>query len=270
MGAVPPRQGGPIVKLDTYIREGLGHHRILVMTHLIAGFPSLEANWEMLEEMARAGVDLVELQMPFSEPVADGPTFARANQLALAQGLKLEQYFGLMERASQAFGFPLLMMGYYNTVFRLGHRAFAESLQAHGGCGYILPDLPVEEYGDLFAHSQRCGLHPIMLMAPTNTDARLAQIGGHASGMVYAVARKGVTGSRTELAEGAYDFVQRCRRATDQPIGMGFGLRQGEDVRRLQGQVEVAIVGSALLEAWEAGGREGYRRLLSELVAARS
>jgi tryptophan synthase alpha chain len=257
------------VKLDAYIRRRLESHRILVMTHLIAGFPSLEANWRMLEEMARAGVDLVELQMPFSEPVADGPVFARANQRALAGGLKLEQYWGLMERAVGAFPFPLLMMGYYNTVFRMGHRAFCEALRDRGGAGFILPDLPVEEYGDLFEHSARCELSPVMLMAPTNTDERLAQIGRRARGMVYAVARKGVTGRRTELEEGIYGFVDRCRRATDQPLGLGFGLRQGEDLRRLQGRVEVAIVGSALLESWEQGGPEGYGELLRELCAGR-
>lgn len=258
------------MNLNTYIRQRLETSRILVMTHLIAGFPSLEANWEMLEEMASTGVDLVELQMPFSEPVADGPTFARANQHALAGGLKLGQYFSLMEKAAKTFSFPLLMMGYYNTVFRMGHGPFCQALQDRGGVGFILPDLPIEEYGDLFTHSQRCGLSPIMLMAPTNSDARLAQIGEHASGMVYAVARKGVTGSRTELEEGTFGFVARCRRATDQPIGMGFGLRRGKDVRQLQGQVEVAIVGSALLDAWEGGGRAGYRALLAELAAART
>jgi tryptophan synthase alpha chain len=257
------------VKLDAYIRRRLESRRILVMTHLIAGFPSLEANWQMLEEMARAGVDLVELQMPFSEPVADGPVFARANQAALAGGLKLDQYLGLVERAARAFAFPLLMMGYYNTVYRMGHRAFCEALRDRGGAGFILPDLPVEEYGDLFDHSARCELNPVVLMAPTNTDERLARIGRCARGMVYAVARKGVTGSRTELETGVEDFVARCRRATDQPLGLGFGLRQGEDLRRLQGKVEVAIVGSALLERWEQGGQEGYRKLLRELAAGR-
>ncbi len=254
--------------LNTYIRQRLQTRKILVMAHAIAGYPSLEANWAMLEEMGRAGVDLVELQMPFSEPVADGPTFARANQAALAQGLKLEQYFSLMERAAAAFPFPVLMMGYYNTVYQLGHAPFCEALRDRGAAGFILPDLPIEEFGDLFAHSERCNLSPVMLMAPTNSDTRLAQIGAHASGMVYAVARKGVTGSKTELAADTYEFVSRCRKATDQPIGMGFGLRQGEDLRLLQGQVEVAIVGSALLDAWQTGGREGYRSLLAELVAA--
>lgn len=257
------------MNLNAYIHQRLQSRKILVMTHVIAGFPSLEANWQMLELMDEAGVDLVELQMPFSEPVADGPIFARANQQALAQGLKLEQYFALMEKAAGTFSFPLLMVGYYNTVFRLGHAAFCDALRARGGVGFILPDLPVEEYGDLFDHSARCELSPVMLMAPTNDDARLAHLGRHAKGLVYTVARKGVTGSKTELEGEVYDFIARCRQATDQPLGLGFGLRQGKDVRQLQGKVEVAIVGSALLESWERDGREGYRKLLQELVAGR-
>jgi len=257
------------LKLTAYIPQRLQSRKILVMTHVIAGHPSLEANWQMLELMAEAGVDLVELQMPFSEPVADGPVFARANQQALANGLRLDQYFELLRRSARAFPFPHLMMGYYNTAFRLGHGEFCAKLQESGAAGFILPDLPFEEYGDLFALSAQRGLNPILLMAPTNTDGRLERIGQRARGFVYAVARKGVTGSRTELEGGLYGFIQRCRQATHLPLGLGFGLGSGEDVRQLQGRVEIAIVGSALLERWEKEGREGYRRLLQELCAGR-
>lgn len=257
------------MSLTAYIRQRLETRKILVMTHVIAGYPSLEANAQMLELMAEAGVDLVELQMPFSEPVADGPVFARANQRALAQGLRLAHYFELLGRSARAFAFPHLMMGYYNTAFRLGHEPFCARLQESGAAGFILPDLPVEEYGELFQLSEQHGLEPILLMAPTNTDERLAQIGQRARGFVYAVARKGVTGSRTRIEEEVYAFIRRCRQATALPIGLGFGLGSGQDVRRLQGRVEVAIVGSALLERWEQQGREGYRRLLQELCAGR-
>ena len=218
------------MNLQAYIAERLAERRVLLMTHLIAGFPSLEANWRMLEIMAEVGVDLVELQMPFSEPVADGPTFARANQHALAQGLMLAQYFDLMQRATATFPFPHLLMGYYNTAFRLGHDPFCRRLAACGACGYILPDLPVEEYGDLFACSRQWEQTPILLMTPTNTDERLAQIGAHAAGFVYAVARRGVTGRQTDVSEDLYRFIARCRRATDVPLGVGFGLRQGADL----------------------------------------
>ncbi len=258
------------MNLQAYIEERLTERKVLLMTHLIAGFPTLEANWRMLEIMAEAEVDLVELQMPFSEPIADGPTFARANQQALESGLTLDQYFDLMQRATSAFAFPHLMMGYYNTAFRLGHGPFCRRLAASGACGFILPDLPVEECGDLWAASAVCGQTPIVLMTPTNTDQRLQQIGAQAKGFVYVVARKGVTGSQTDLGEELRRFIARCRKVTDLPLGVGFGLRRREDVRQLQGQAEIGIVGSVLLEVWEREGEAAYAALLRDLAAGRA
>jgi tryptophan synthase alpha chain len=257
------------VRLTAYLRNRLKERRILLMTHLIAGYPSLEANWRMLEIMAEAGVDLVELQMPFSEPVADGPTFAGANQKALEKGLKQEQYFGLMRRATGKFAFPCLFMGYYNAAFRLGHAGFCARLKESGAAGFILPDLPVEEYGDLFALSEEHGLCPVLLMAPTNKQDRLQKIGRQARGLVYGVARRGVTGRKTDVDREVYAFIDRCRKATDLPLGIGFGLRSGEDVRQLQGRAEIAIVGSVLLETWEKGGEKAYAELLRDLSGGR-
>lgn len=257
------------MNLQAYIEERLAERKVLMMTHLIAGFPSLEANWRMLEIMAEVGVDLVELQMPFSEPIADGPTFAQANQQALKSGLALDQYFDLMQRATAAFPFPHLMMGYYNTAFRLGHGPFCRRLAASGASGFILPDLPVEEYGDLWTASAECEQTPILLMTPTNTEQRLRQIGTQAQAFVYAVARKGVTGRQTDLDDGLYRFIARCRAATDLPLGIGFGLRSREDVRQLQGRAEIGIVGSVLLEIWEREGEAGYAALLRTLAAGR-
>jgi len=239
------------------------------MTHVIVGYPSLEANWAMLEYMEQADVDIVELQMPFSEPIADGPTFARANQMALRAGLSTRQYFDFMQRAAERFAFPELMMGYYNTVFRLSHRTFCQKLSEAGGAGFIIPDLPIEEYDDLFDLSEEYGLNPIALMTPTNTDARLAEIGCYAQGFVYGVARRGVTGEPTKLQEATRTLAQRYRTATNLPIALGFGIRHGDDVKQLQGAADIAIVGSALLEVWEGKGEEGYKKFLEELQAAR-
>ena len=257
------------MNLTAYIRERLESRKVLLMTHLIVGFPSLQANWRMLEIMAEADVDLVELQMPFSEPMADGPAFARANQMAIEQGISLSQYFDLMQRATREFGFPHLLMGYYNTAFRLGHETFCQRLQENGAVGFILPDLPIEEYGNLFDLSEKYDLSPIQLMTLTNSPARLDEIGRRARGFVYAVARKGVTGRKTELDGGLYAFTERCRQATDLPLGVGFGLASGEDLRALQGRAEIGIVGSALLKMWEEGGEEEYGRLLRELSEGR-
>ena len=257
------------MNLQAYIEERLAERKVLLMTHLIAGFPSLKANWRMLEIMAEVGVDLVELQMPFSEPIADGPTFAKANQQALESGLALDQYFDLMQRATAAFPFPHLMMGYYNTAFRLGHGPFCRRLAASGAGGFILPDLPIEEYGDLWTASAECEQTPILLMTPTNTEQRLRQISTRAQAFVYAVARKGVTGRQTALDAGLYRFIARCRAVTDLPLGIGFGLRSREDVRQLQGRAEIGIVGSVLLETWEREGEAGYAALLRALAAGR-
>ena len=255
--------------LNDYIVQRLQSKKILVMTHLIVGYPSIDANWRMLEVMGKVDVDMVELQMPFSEPIADGPTFARANQLALAQGISLSEYFGFMQRAAETFAFPLLMMGYYNTAFRLGHESFCARLRSAGAEGFILPDLPFEEYGDLGEHSDSHDLTPVMLITPTNSPERLQQVADRSKGFIYTVARRGVTGSRTQLDAGLVDFIERCRGATQLPLALGFGLRNGDDLKHLQGRVEMAIVGSALLETWENAGEAGYEDLLNNLSEGR-
>ncbi len=269
MEALPQGEGIEAVDLEGYIRTQLESKQVLLMTHLIVGYPSVEVNRQMLEIMAEVGIDLIELQMPFSEPVADGPTFVRANQAAIAAGLRLDDYFELMERSVSAYPFPHLMMGYYNTAFRMGHGEFCRRLREVGASGFILPDLPIEEYGDLFALSADSDLSPIQLMTPTNSSQRLEAIGERVSGFAYAVARRGVTGGRTEFDGGTFEFVARCRSATDLPLALGFGLRRADDLRQLRGRVEVGIVGSALLEAWERGGAEGYRHLLLDLAGGR-
>ena len=173
-------------------------HKILLMTHLIAGYPSLEVNWKMLQAMGEADVDIVELQMPFSEPSADGPLFVKANQVALRNGVRLKNYFDLMNRASKQFDFPVLMMGYYNTTFTMGFEKYCENILNNGGKGFIIPDLPFEEYGELFQCSQKHDLDPIMLCTPTNTEERLKKICSKGKGFIYCVARKGVTGKNTK------------------------------------------------------------------------
>ncbi len=255
--------------LAAYIRARLERRRILLMTHLIVGHPSLDANRRMLAAMAEADVDLVELQMPFSEPIADGPAFARACQEALARGLTLAQYFALLGESSARHPFPHLMMGYYNVIMRAGPGAFCARLAAAGGAGCIVPDLPVEECKALAAACQSRGLHLVQLMAPTNTDQRLAQIAAHASGFVYAVARRGVTGRSSEITEEVRAFLARCRRHTALPLGVGFGLNSAAHLRQLAGQAQIGIVGSALLGAWESGGEAGYRAFLEALAAGR-
>lgn len=254
--------------LETYIRQRQQYKKLLLMTHAVIGYPSLEANMAMLEAMQRADVDLVELQLPFSEPIADGPVFVRANQHALQAGMTWKRYFTFMQRASRAFDFKILLMGYYNSVLQMGHDTFCACLAEHGGSGCIIADLPPEESGDLLHHADTYQLSPIVLMTPTNSVPRLQEIARQARGFVYCVARKGVTGKPTHLDDGLEGFMARCRRATSLPLALGFGLRTGADLRRLHGLADIGIVGTALLAAWEQGGAEQYEALLQDLRAA--
>ena len=257
------------MNLTGYIRQRLKDRRLLLMTHLIVGYPSLDANRRMLEIMGEVGVDLVELQMPFSEPIADGALFARACQESLEAHTTLAHYFDLLSESAARHDFPHLMMGYYNVVLQCGEAPFSERLAAAGAAGLIIPDLPIEEYAGLHAACRQHGLSGIQLMAPTCSPQRLQTIGSHAEGFVYAVARKGVTGRESELGQGVLDFLSTCREYTDLPLGVGFGLRRAEHVRQLHGYVEIGIVGSALLIAWESGGEDAYRELLESLADAR-
>jgi len=254
--------------LAEYLKRKLKERPLLLMAHAVVGYPSLEDNRAMLECMAEAGIDLVELQLPFSEPIADGPLFIRANQAALDRGLHRDDYFTFFEQAAADFDFPLLFMGYYNSVYRMGHEAFCERLQRAGGKGYIIADLPLEEAADLDSHAVRRGLDPVHIVTPLNSKERLRQIAETASGFVYCVARRGVTGRSTRFDENLQEYMQRCRSVIKLPLALGFGIKTPEHVRQLQGLADIAIVGTACLEAWENSGREGYLTFLRSLREA--
>lgn len=253
--------------LASLLTERLANKPLLLMTHLVVGYPSLEANWAMLEAMDRAGVDVVELQLPFSEPIADGPDFVKANNDAIQAGTTWSDYFDLATRAAARFKFRIVFMGYYNSVFRMGLESFCARLAGAGMSGFIVPDLPPEEGVELSALARARGLDPILIMAPTNSPERLAQIGDQASGFIYCTARVGVTGRQTELSQSVAAFMAKCRAATALPLGLGFGIRTPADVRALRGLADIAIVGTAGLHAWQQGGAEGYLRFLQSLVA---
>lgn len=235
------------------------------MTHAVVGYPSLEDNWRMLECMRDANVSLVELQLPFSEPIADGPLFVKANQVALERGLHRDEYFYFLQKAADEFDFPILFMGYYNSVFCMGPETFCTRLKDAGAKGYIIADLPPEEALELDMKAREFELDPIHLMTPTNSDARLKEITRNASGFIYCVARKGVTGRKTELDGSTTDYIKRCRGVTDLPLALGFGIKSPEDINMLKGHVDIAIIGTACLEVWEEKGETGYLEFLNSL-----
>ena len=253
--------------LESYIAERKQHKDLLVMAHVVCGYPSFEANMQELEIMHEAGVDLVELQFPFSEPSADGPLFVRANEQSLKSGTTVDQCFDFMKLVSERFSFKVLMMGYYNTVFKMGEEVFVQRLKEAGGVGYIVPDLPLEESAHLHALSAATDIEPIILMTPTSSDKRLAQLGAISRGMVYVVARKGVTGSKTNMGDDVIGLIERWRQHASVPMGVGFGISSKADMDFLRGHADMAIVGTAALQTWEDSGAEGLKKFFAELMA---
>lgn len=238
------------------------------MTHVVCGYPSFDDNWQALKIMAEAGVELVELQFPFSEPSADGPLFVNANQEAIKNGVSVNDCFQFMQRVSATFPFKVVMMGYFNTVFKTGTREFMQRLKAAGGSGFILPDLPIEEASALHEMAAELNLDPIILMTPTNSDSRLAELAAAARGFIYCVARKGVTGSQTQMNDDVATFIKRCRQFTDLPLAIGFGVSQKSDLEFIAEQGDIAVIGTAALKVWERGHEVALTTFFTQLTAS--
>ncbi|MCH2190134.1 MAG: tryptophan synthase subunit alpha [Gammaproteobacteria bacterium] len=238
----------------------------MVMTHVVCGYPSFEDNWKELQVMHEFGVDLVELQFPFSEPSADGPLFVKANQEAISKGVSVDDCFNFMKKVTEAFSFKVVMMGYFNTIFKTGQRTFLERLKEAGGHGFIVPDLPIEEARILHEIAAELELSPIVLMTPTNSDERLAELALAADGFVYTVARKGVTGTNTDMNSDLAEFIDRCKAKTDVPLAVGFGITTAEDVAFIGKHADIAVIGTAALKAWETGGETSLRGFFTQLL----
>lgn len=256
--------------LNSYLQEKLAarpERGALLMTHVVCGYPSFDENWQELEVMAAAGVELVELQFPFSEPSADGPLFVKANQEAIENGVHVDDCFAFMQRVTEHFDFKVVMMGYYNTVFKTGAQNFLTRLKQAGADGFILPDLPVDEAHELHELAAQLELDPIILMTPTNTSERLKTLAQSARGFVYCVARKGVTGSNTDMNTELADFLAECRKHTDLPLAVGFGVSQKADIDFIAQHADIAVIGTAALKTWETGGKPALTEFFQNLAA---
>ncbi len=240
--------------LEQTLRERRQQRDVLLMTHIVIGYPDLETSLGTVEAMVEAGVDLVELQIPFSEPIADGPVILHANQRALAAGTTVEQCFEFAAEVTRRFDVPFLFMSYYNILFKHGVAEFVERMAQLKLHGAIVPDLPPEEAGDYLAAMADESLDPIFIYSPNTTPERLRYIAGHARGFVYCVARKGVTGSETQFSPELGDYLARCRAATDLPLAVGFGVKDAGDVAYLTGKADIAVVGSQSLRVLERDG----------------
>jgi len=238
---------------------------ILLMTHIVLGYPNFDDCLRVVETMVEAGVDLMELQIPFSEPIADGPVILHANQKSLHAGATVERCLRFAETVSARFDIPFLFMSYYNILFKYGVDAFTKRMRDAGMVGAIVPDLPPEEADDYLAAMQHNDLAPIFIYSPNTTDERMGRIASCAGGFVYCVARKGVTGPATDFTETFRAYLDRCRAATDLPLALGFGVQDREDIDFLRGQVDIAVIGTATIRLLDAQGIGALRGFIEGL-----
>ena len=251
--------------LETYIRKKLKEKKIMLMTHIVIGYPSLEASFEIVRAMVEAGVDLMELQIPFSEPIADGPVILKANQESLAKGVTVKECMAFAQKAAGEFDIPFLLMTYYNILFKYGVPQFADDMKRYGLRGAIVPDLPHEEGQEYLTAMKQNELAPIFIYAPTTNDERMQQIAGHAAGFVYCVARKGVTGQQTEFSNQLQSYLNRCRQATDLPLALGFGVSNRTDIDFLSGKADIAVIGTQTIKIVEENGVEAVGDFIAGL-----
>jgi tryptophan synthase alpha chain len=252
--------------LERHIRLKLRQKPLLLMTHIVIGYPSFRESWAVAHDMVEAGVDLMELQIPFSEPMADGPVILKANQEALAAGATVSKCLEFARELSQQVSIPLLFMSYYNILFKHGVPRFAAAMKGAGVVGAIVPDLPIEEGAEYDRAMASEGLSAVRLFAPNTPDARMRRISEGASGLVYCVARKGVTGANTDFSADLGDYLARARRATTLPLAVGFGLKNRADVDFVRGKAEIAVVGSESLRVLEESGVRAVGEFIKTLT----
>ena len=240
--------------LESYLRNRLKEKEILLMTHIVLGYPTFEDAFRIIESMVKAGVDLMELQIPFSEPIADGPVILHANQKSLAGGATVQKCIDFAQKVTETFDIPFLFMSYYNILFKYGIDRFAAAMARNGLYGAIVPDLPPEEGQDFLKAMQYKRLAPIFIFSPTTPDERMKYLASFGKGFIYCVARKGITGVDTDFSKQLEKYLARCRKATRLPLALGFGVKEKADVEFLIGKVDIAVIGSQTIRLVDKEG----------------
>jgi tryptophan synthase alpha chain len=222
-----------------------------LVAYLTCGDPDLSTTRDIALAAIESGADVIELGVPFSDPVADGPVIQRASERALRHGTSLLQVLGLAKEIRQRSQAGLIIFTYLNPILRMGIPRFSAAAKDAGVDGALITDLPVEESHDYLAEMQKRSLATVFLAAPTSTDARLKQIAQASSGFVYAVSRTGVTGPRQQMPEEAAKLVARLRRYTDLPVAVGFGISTSAQFKAVGKFADAAVVGSMIVETIE-------------------
>ncbi|MEK6777817.1 MAG: tryptophan synthase subunit alpha [bacterium] len=234
-------------RIDEVFKKLKAEGRVALMPFITAGDPSLDVTGKIIREMERAGADIIELGIPFSDPLADGPTIQRSSQRALAGGVSLSKILLFLKEQRSHISMPVVLMGYYNPIFRYGLERFARDAKDAGADGLIVPDLPPEEAEDLIREARRVDLDTVFLLAPTSTRERIERVASVSRGFLYYVSLTGVTGARSRLSDDIGPSIAKIREVTSQPVCVGFGISKPEHVRAVSGFADGVIVGSALV-----------------------
>lgn len=235
-------------RLDDTFAALRAEKRTGLVTYVTAGDPDLERSAEIIRAVARGGADVIELGVPFSDPLADGPVIQRATERALAAGTTLAKVLDLAAELAPAVAAPLVLFTYANPVVRMGLAAFAARAARAGVSGVLVLDLPPEEADEARGTFAAHGLDTIFLLSPTTSTERIRRAAALGSGFLYGISRLGVTGARTDVADSAAALARRVRAETDRPLALGFGFSRPEHVRAVGGWADAAVVGSALVQ----------------------
>lgn len=260
-----------IEKIATVFRTCRAQHRAALAPYFTLGYPEPALSLDIISAVAQAGADLLELGIPFSDPLADGPTIQHSTQVALEQGMSvarcLEMTAALRQRGIQQ---PFLLMGYLNPALAYGLGRFVRDSAQVGADGLILPDLPLEEANEMELLCRQHGLALVFLASPNTPQDRLIALGQRTSGFLYLVSLTGVTGARKALPTGLEAFIQRARQATDKPLAVGFGISTPEQARQVAAVADGVIVGSALIDRVRTSAKpiEAAAQFIATLRAA--
>ena len=252
--------------LKSYINKKLEQKDILLMTHIVLGYPSFKDSMNIVEQMVEAGVDLIELQIPFSEPMADGPVILKANQKSIENGSSVKKCFEFADIAAKRFDIPFLFMSYANILHKFGMEKFSDQMATMDIKGAIVPDIPPEEGKEYIAAMNKNKLCPIFIYTPQTSNERMEYLDSYAKGFIYCIARKGVTGKETQFSHELEDYLKRCRKATDLPLAVGFGVKNKNDIDYLKGKADIAVIGSETIRTIDEKGVKVTSDFIRNLV----
>lgn len=255
-----------MMSLEKTLRMKKEEKEILLMTHIVLGYPSFEINRQVIDQMVKSGVDCIEMQIPFSEPMADGPVILKANQDSLATGTSVEECMAFAKEMCEKYSIPFLFMTYFNIIFKYGEKKFFEDCCENKIQGLIIPDISPEMGKNFFTLAKQNDIAPILIYSPTSTDERMSYLNEFADGFIYCVARRGVTGQQSDFGKDFNAYLARCRKNTNLPLAVGFGIREKSDVSAITGKADIAIIGSQMIQLVDAEGPEAVGPFIQGLL----